>query len=136
MRTLLAVFLLLLAGQVQAEMVVVVNKDSPITSLELRDVANIFLAKSSHLESGERLMPIELDDDAARARFYKMICGKNLAQLNSYWTTLIFTGKGKPPRGLSSMRRLIELIDQDVHTITYLPEEAVTEQMRVVHSFR
>ena len=54
------------------------------------------------LADGNRVQPMELSDLGYKAIFYREISGKTLPQINSYWTTLIFTGKGKPPKNIDA----------------------------------
>ncbi len=135
MRRLLVTLSLLYACSASAELAIVVAKESPLQSLQKSDAANIFLAKTNRLADGSRIKPLELDDDNIKADFYKQVTGKTLPQINSYWTTLIFTGKGRPPRSLKESRRLIDLLKSDPQTITYLPIEQVDESLKVVLTF-
>lgn len=128
--------LLLAATSGHAELAVVAAKGSPIERLDGQDVANIFLAKTTRLPDGNRVRPIELNDNGVKAAFYREISGKTLPQVNSYWTTLIFTGKGKPPKSVEETSRLIELLNSDPYAISYLPLGRITESMKVLHVFR
>jgi len=134
MRLLLGLIgLLLCAGVNAGGLVVVVDKSSPVTRLDQREVASIFLAKTNRIELGGRVVPLELNDTPFRQLFYRQISGKSLAQINSYWTTLIFTGKGRPPKKVGALTELIELLASDPHAITYLPADQITDSMKVVH---
>lgn len=136
MRCLLALVFFLLAPVSHAELAVVAGRDSPIEKLGEREVADIFLAKVSHLADGSRVKPVELRDSAYKADFYRGISGKTLPQINSYWTTLIFTGKGKPPRGVDEVERLIEVLNNDPHAIAYLPLGQTRASLKVLYIFR
>ena len=126
---------LLCAGNCLAQTVVVVAKNSVIEQLNDRQIANIFLARTKHFPNGEKASPMELKHNEMRASFYRQISGKTLNQLNAYWTTLVFTGKGKPPRPYSDSRDLLEKFNRQPGAITYLSREQVTARMKVVYSF-
>lgn len=136
MRLLLGLIVLLAATASHAELAVVAGRSSPIEKLDEREVANIFLAKTTHLPNGNRVKPIELSDSGYKAVFYREISGKTLPQINSYWTTLIFTGKGRPPKSIEETSRLIEVLNNDPNTISYLPLGQITESVKVLHIFR
>lgn len=136
MRRLLAICAFLLASASHAELVVVAGKGSPIGKLGEREVADIFLARTSHLVDGSRVKPVELRESAYKATFYREISGKTLPQINSYWTTLIFTGKGRPPLSIDEVSRLIELLNSDPHAIAYLPLGQIGESLKVLYVFR
>lgn len=134
MRHLLCGLLLMVGAEVWAgDFAVVVSKQSPLAQLDKRDVANIFLAKTHQAGMAKRIVPLELIDQEYQRTFYQEIAGKSLAQINSYWTTLIFTGKGRPPRQVSDETQLIDALMRNPNAITYLPLERITEQMKVVH---
>lgn len=126
----------LLAGACHAEIAVVASKASPIDKLDGHEVADIFLAKTNYLRDGSRVTPLELRENPFRASFYRDISGKTLPQINSYWTTLIFTGKGKPPRNVEALEQLVELLESSPNAITYLPLEQVSGTLKVLYILR
>ena len=133
MRLALALAFLLLATASHAEIAVVAGRASQIAKLNEREVADIFLAKTSQLADGHRVNPLELRESGLKESFYRVICGKSLAQVNSYWTTLIFTGKGKPPRSIEGVEQLIARLNSDPQAIGYLPLDQVGASMKVLH---
>ena len=118
-----------------SQVVVVVSKDSEIQILDNQHVANIFLSKTNRYPNGNKAIPIELKNNDIRTRFYQGISGKTNNQLNAYWTTLVFTGKGKPPKTLSGAEKLFMQLLNQPGAITYLLAEQVTDDMRVVYRF-
>ena len=136
MKSLFTLLLLLMSPVVHAaEMAVVVHKDSSVEKLDQRQVANIFLSKTNRMADGSRVVPLELSNAEYKEVFYKEIAGKTLSQINSYWTTLIFTGKGKPPKGIEEIQGLIDELADNLKAISYLPIEQTTEAMKVVYTF-
>ena len=125
-----------LALAVRAEMAIVVTRDSAIENLDFNQVANIFLARTKRFPGGEWATPIELINAEYRELFYRQISGKSARQLNAYWATLVFTGKGKPPQGCSTADELAARLATQPGAITYLPQSMVTDEMKVVHAFR
>lgn len=124
---------LLLSTACHADIAIVASKDSPIDKLNAHEVADIFLAKSRYLTDGKRVTPLELRKSSYRATFYRDIAGKTLPQVNSYWTTLIFTGKGKPPRIVDSLEQVIELLNSNPYAISYLPLGEINETLKVLY---
>ncbi|MDD3518898.1 MAG: hypothetical protein PHQ14_11160 [Chromatiales bacterium] len=124
--------LLCLAGASHAQLAVVAGKDSSIAQLDEREVADIFLARTTRLPDGSRVKVFELGNDAYRAVFYREVAGKTLPQINSYWTTLIFTGKGRPPRSIGEERALVDLLNSDPHAIGYLPLDQANESVKIL----
>lgn len=135
MKLFITLLLITLSSLSYAQTVVVVAKGSDIETLDDQYVANIFLARTTRFPNGSRAMPIELKGNPLRSRFYQEISGKTPNQLYAYWTTLVFTGKGKPPRSYSNAEELQKKLLSHQGSITYLPIDQVTKEMKIVYSF-
>ena len=133
---LLVILVTLLLGSLswttQADMVVVVAKNSSIAELTERQIKRIFLSKTRRLD-GSRIQTLELSNVDLKAQFYEKVAGKNLRQLNSYWTTLIFTGKGKPPKNVDKAEALLNELSGNPSAIAYMPVEYLDDRLKVVH---
>lgn len=136
MRCLLAIAWLLAAIPGHAEIAIVAGKASPLEKLSEREVADIFLARTTQLPDGSRVKPVELRESTYKADFYRGISGKTLPQMSSYWTTLIFTGKGRPPKGIDALGGLIEQLNRDPHAVAYLPASQIGDSLKVLYIFR
>ena len=133
---LLVILVTLLLGSLswttRADMVVVVAKNSSIAELTERQIKRIFLSKTRRLD-GSRIQTLELSNVDLKAQFYEKVAGKNLRQLNSYWTTLIFTGKGKPPKNVDKAETLLNELSGNPSAIAYMPVEYLDDRLKVVH---
>ncbi|MCP5208524.1 MAG: hypothetical protein H7A01_15060 [Hahellaceae bacterium] len=136
MKTLLSLMILLFSAAVSGEIGVVVSNKSEINNLSSQEVANIFLGRTNRYPNGAKSIPVELRGNNLRSSFYQSISGKTPTQLSAYWTTLVFTGKGRPPEGYRDLKDLILSMEQKPESITYLDEEQVTDAMKIVYSFR
>ena len=118
-----------------SQVVVVVSIDSAVDSLNNQQVANIFLAKTNRFPNGDKVTPIEIRNNAIRDQFYRGITGKSENQLNAYWTTLVFTGKGKPPKNLSNYDKLLMQLLDKPNAISYMLANQVTHNLKIVYKF-
>ena len=132
MRILCLLFLAGVSLTCSAQFAVVVPEHSSIDMLSEEQVAGIFLGKTNRFPNGERAQPMELDDEMLRRLFYETMSGKSLTQLNSYWATLVFTGKGRPPKRLSGVEDMVRKLPAQPGAISYLPRKEVPEGMKVV----
>ena len=132
MRSWLFLLWLLGIGSAHAEWLVVVGAGSPIESLNERQVTDIFLARTNYLDPVGRITTLELSDEDHHYDFYHRISSKTPAQINSYWTTLIFTGKGKPPREVSNRQQLLHELNSDPGAIAYLNDNLPDKDFKVV----
>ena len=116
----------------QAEVVVVVSANSPVTSLTSAQASQIFLAKSVSLPGGGAATPIDIASGPVRDEFYAKVTGKDAAQLKSYWAQLTFTGKAKPFRQAPGAAEAKKLIAASPSAIGYLAPADVDASVRVV----
>ena len=135
MKTLLVLLLVVLSSLAQGQVVVVVAKNSTIDTLDNQYIANIFLTRTNRFPNGEKAMPVELAQSDIRATFYQEISGKSPMELTAYWTTLIFSGRGRPPKGYGEIAALIERLEKTPNAISYLSLAQVTEKLKVVYQF-
>ena len=123
----------LLSGVVSAEAgVAVVVNPSVSASGDVGDVARLFLGKSADL-GGVSLKPIDQEEGApAREEFYQKAAQKSAAQLNAYWSRIIFTGKGQPPKTVLDDEEVKEYVAKDPTAIGYIDSGAVDSSVKVV----
>lgn len=119
--------------QAWADLAIVVNPASPIAQLSVDEVTDLFLSKATRTSDGVRVVPIDQSEGgAARREFYEKVVRKSPAQLNSYWSRLIFTGKGRPPFAVMDDAEVIEFVSTNPSMLGYVSAEAVTDQVKVV----
>lgn len=126
---------LLLSNLCIGQMVVVMAKGAEVQHLSDQHVANIFLTRTNRFPNGLKAIPIELKNSDIRANFYEEISGKNPTQLMAYWTTLIFSGKGKPPKGYNNVSSLISRLEHNHGCISYMSLAQVTDDLKIVYRF-
>ncbi|TSA40536.1 MAG: phosphate ABC transporter substrate-binding protein [Methylococcaceae bacterium] len=134
LRTLILVTTLCLSSFSYAEsVVVVVSATSPVSKLDKEQVANLFLGKSSGYPDGSAAVPIEQTDATpAHEEFHKSITEKSASQLKSYWSKMIFSGKGTAPKEVSSNAELLKLISSNPAMIGYVDKTAADKTVKVV----
>ncbi|WP_220274741.1 phosphate ABC transporter substrate-binding protein [Trinickia dinghuensis] len=116
-----------------AQLVVIVSAKSPVSSLSENQVADIYLGRMGQLPGGAQVVPIDLADDAAnRAKFYRIVCGKSPAQLRAYWSKLVFTGSGQPPREVADAEAMKKLVASGASTIGYVDSSQLDASVRAV----
>jgi ABC-type phosphate transport system substrate-binding protein len=121
------------ASVCRAELVVIVAANSPVTTLTENEVADIYLGRTSRLPGGAQVQPIDLADDAAnRTTFYRIVCGKSPAQLRAYWSKLIFTGGGQPPREATDAEAMKRLVAGGPNSIGYIDRSQLDATVKPV----
>ena len=133
-RTALATMALLLGAQAaQAEVAVVVSAKSPVGNLSADQVSQIFLGKSNNFPGGGQATPIDQAEGAAtREEFYTKVTGKSAAQVKAYWSKLIFTGKGQPPKEVSGDGAVKKALAENPGAIGYIEKSSVDGSVKAV----
>lgn len=116
-----------------AEIAVIVHPSAGFDSLAEDDVARIFLGKSKSFPTGAQAIPVNLNEGSAtREKFNEAICKKNASQYKAYWSQLVFTGKGTPPKDAGDDAAVKTLIAANPNMIGYVDVSAVDSSVKVV----
>ena len=117
----------------RAEVVVVVSSKSAITALSKSQVADIFLGKVSSFPDGILAVPIDqADGSVERNEFYARVADRSPAQITAYWSKIVFTGRGEPPREVSNDIEMKNRIAANPSAIGYINAELVDGSVRVL----
>ncbi len=113
--------------------VVVVGASSPIGAASKSDIVKVFLGKKKALP-GSAVIPIDQDSgNSAHTDFYKNTIKKTDAQLKSYWSRLIFTGKGQAPQVVGNDGDIKSMVATNPNFIGYIEESSVDGTVKVVY---
>lgn len=126
----------LLASSVAiAETAIIVNSANA-SSMDINTVSRIFLGKSSSFPSGDQAIPVDQNEGSAtRDAFNDSVLGKNASQLKAYWSRLIFTGKGTPPKEVGDDAAVKKLVANNPNMIGYIDSAAIDDSVKVVLTF-
>ena len=126
---------LLIPSLVLAEIAVIVHPSASFDTLEARDIKRIFLGKSRKFPNGQSAVPLNQDSGSdLQNKFNKKVCGKSEPQYRAYWSQLIFTGKGMPPKDRGGNIDVIEAVADNPNYIGYIDASAVDDSVKVVFS--
>ncbi len=133
----LAIALTLLVSSVAfADMVVIVSAKNANYGLDKIDIEQIFLGKKSAFPDGAKAVPVDQNEDSAvRTAFNDKVLGKTSGQLKAYWSRLIFTGKGTPPKEAGADADIVKLVADDPSLVGYVSASAVNGSVKVVFEF-
>jgi ABC-type phosphate transport system substrate-binding protein len=131
-KTLAGALLLLFANISMAELVVVVHP-SNADALDSKLVQRIFLGKEKKFPSGSETVAVNQSADSSlRQSFDQDVLGRSSSQVSAYWSKLVFTGKGVPPKEVSSDAEVIELVSQNPAVIGYIDRASATDAVKIV----
>ncbi|MCX2524048.1 hypothetical protein [Larsenimonas rhizosphaerae] len=130
----LLVSLFLLCSHARADIAVIANPDSDILTLERDDIVNIYMGRYNRLPRGELALPIDLAP--LRARFYRALVQRELAEINGWWARLVFSGRGSPPHQVSEEATVFELVDHNPNALGYIDAADLRPATRVIFLLR
>jgi ABC-type phosphate transport system substrate-binding protein len=116
-----------------SEVVVVVSAKSAVSPMSKQEVSDLFLGKASAFSDGKQAVPLDqAEGAAARDEFHSKVTGKTGAQLKSFWSKQVFSGKGTPPKELAGNSDVKKLVADNPNMIGYLDKSAVDATLKVV----
>ncbi|MDP5138795.1 phosphate ABC transporter substrate-binding protein [Rheinheimera baltica] len=132
MKTMLLISSLLLPGAVHAAIAVVAHPSNQ-TSLTQDDLVRLYTGKMSSFPDGSSAIPVNLNDSAPlRADFDQKALGRSSSQVKAYWSKLVFTGKGTPPKEVASDSEVLSLVANNPNLIGYVSSDAVSDNVKVL----
>lgn len=135
MKKTLCVAALLLSQLAFAEVAVIVHPSNN-NALDEATVAKIFLGREKSFADGKSVVPVSLSETAAASTaFNDTVLKKSSSQLKAYWSKLVFTGKGTPPKEITSDEEMIKLVATNPSLIGYVDASKVDASVKVALKF-
>lgn len=127
---------LFINATVNADTVIIVNNQSKVESLDQEQLADIYLGKSPTLPNGDQVVAIDYHENVAlRETFHSAVTGKSQSQLKSYWSRLIFSGKGTPPKEVEDESSMKKLVANNPNVLGYIHSDNLDDTVKVVFRF-
>lgn len=124
-----------MAGLAVAEVAVIVNPANNDT-ITKDDIQRLYLAKIKTFPGGKNAIPLDRSEGSAvRVEFVTKVIDKDEAQMKSYWSRLIFTGKGVPPKVLETDDEVKDLVARNPDTIGFIDAGSVDSTVKVVATY-
>ncbi|MEO8705027.1 MAG: phosphate ABC transporter substrate-binding protein [Kofleriaceae bacterium] len=133
-RSLLVVLVLVVARPATADpptFKVIVHREHSAGSIDRELLRNAYLKKTLAWTSGGQIIrPVDLS--SVREQFTHDVLKKTPAQLRSYWSQQIFSGKGVPPTAYDSPRAVIAYVAAHPGAVGYIPVDVDPGPTKVV----
>lgn len=116
-----------------ADVAVIVHPSAGFDALTGEDISRLFLGKSKSFPGGAQAVPVNQNEGSAvREKFNEAVCKKNSSQYKAYWSQLVFTGKGTPPKDAGDDAAVKALVAANPTMIGYVDASAVDASVKVV----
>lgn len=108
-----------------AQLVVIAN--AAVGPLTKDQVSDLFLGKS------QAFTPIDhAEGSPIYGDFYKKATGRDVAQVKSTWSRVVFSGKGQAPKQLADAAAVKKAVAADPKGVGYIDKSAVDASVKVV----
>ena len=114
------------------ELAIIAAKNSPVSQLSAAEAQQLFSGQLRSL-NGTAVQTLDLPSgNSDRNAFYQQLLGRTSDQMRSHWARLIFTGKARPPREVTSTGEMLSLVAGSADIIGYIPASAVSDKVKVL----
>ena len=126
--------LLLLAGQPAraGELKVIANSSVGASVVSADELKGVFLATKTSLSDGSRVEPVLEKGGPTHEAFVKEYLGKTDAALQTYYRSLVFTGKASMPKTLGADAEVVAYVSKTKGAIGYVSAGADTTGVKVM----
>jgi len=125
-----------LTAPAMAELVVVVNARSGVAAMTRNEVINVFFGRNRKYFNGLEAQPVDLvDTHPDRAKFYRLLVGKELADINAYWSRQVFTGRTQAPPQVKTSEEMLKWVAERPGGIGFVNLLQADARVRVVFEF-
>ena len=116
-----------------ADIYVVVPASSAVHAMTQKEVVDLYMGRSRAFPGGDIALPFDLPrDNPGHAAFYEALTGLGQAQINSYWSRLMFSGQTMPPPALPTEASMADVVKRNPSAIGYLLQEPTDKGLHVV----
>lgn len=126
------IFCMVLMGSAHAD-IVIIGHSSNTNSVSVEELQRLYTGKSSSFANGESALPLNLGDaNSLRTSFDEKALGRSSSQIKAYWSKLVFTGKGTPPKEVSTEDEMVKLVSSNPNLLGYVSSSADVSGVKVL----
>lgn len=117
----------------QAAVAIVAHPSNSVSGIRADDAQRIFLGKTGEFANGRRAAPVDqTPGTASRVKFMKTVIQKSEDELKGYWSKLMFSGKGQPPREVGDDAAVKAWVASNPEAIGYIDGKFVDGSVKVL----
>jgi ABC-type phosphate transport system substrate-binding protein len=115
-----------------ADVKVIANPSVGASSVSADEIKGVFLATKTSLSDGSHVEPVLEKDGAAHEAFLKEYIGKTDMALETYYRSLVFTGKASMPKTLAADAEVVAYVAKTKGAIGYVSAGAATAGVKTL----
>lgn len=133
LQAMMRVLLMAACGAANADIVVIVGNGNDNITISKEDLERIYLGKLATFPNGAVAYPLD-NLSPEKESFYRQITGKNLIQIRAYWSKMVFSSAGQPPRAILSDSEVLSIVASNPNTIGYIDRAHLAPGVHIVFS--
>jgi len=111
---------------------VIANPSVGASSVSADELKGVFLATKTSLSDGSRVEPVLLKGGATHEEFLKAYVGKSDAAFETYYRSLVFTGKASMPKELATDADMVAYVAKTKGAIGYVSAGAAVAGVKTL----
>lgn len=111
---------------------IIANSSVGAASVSAAELKGVFLATKTSLSDGSHVEPVLLKGGATHTAFLKEHLGKTDSAMETYYRTLVFTGKASMPKTLASDADVVAYVAKTKGAIGYVGAGASTPGVKTL----
>lgn len=123
---------LTLASAIAGDLKVIANSSVGTSSVSADELKGVFLSTKTSLSEGSHVEPVLLKDGATHEAFLKGYVGKTDAAFETYYRSLVFTGKASMPKALATDAEMVAYVAKTKGAIGYVSPAATTAGVKTL----
>jgi hypothetical protein len=117
----------------KADFYVVVSASNAQPALSKKAAIDLFMGRRRAFDNGDFALVFDLPRGAeTRDAFYLSLTGMSPAQVNSYWSRLMFSGQSMPPQALPDESAMVDIIKRNPSAVGWLSKEPADKSLRTL----
>jgi ABC-type phosphate transport system substrate-binding protein len=111
---------------------VIAHASVKVSQVSPEELKGVFLQTRTSLADGSHVEPVLLQSGDVHDTFVKQYTGKSVSGLDSYYRSLVFTGKGAMPKTLKSDAEVVAYVKNTIGAIGFVSDDAITEGVKIL----
>jgi ABC-type phosphate transport system substrate-binding protein len=111
---------------------IIANSSVKADSISADDLKSVYLEDTSSLKDGSHVEPVLEKGGAAHEAFLKDYVGKSDSALQTFYRSLVFTGKGSMPKAVGSDADVVAYVAKTKGAIGYIATASPAEGVKTL----
>ncbi len=111
---------------------VITHPDTPVASLEKKEVKHIFTGKKTRWNNQQKIVLATLENSGVHREFLRQYLKKSPAQFRNLWRQKVFTGEGKSPKTFKDEAALVEFVAGTKGAVGYISSPPQGKPVKII----